>query len=345
MKRRRPFLVGLIGLLWVAVACLAVTGLWFFLSLRPPSFGSSGRKFFSVRRGEGPKSVAERLERARLVRSARAFLILARLKGVDKEIKAGGYRIERGWAWEVLEALTRRIAVWVTFPEGFTAKKIAKRLTEKGLCKEQRFMRLFRLGKKAFSSFEFLPEGRTLEGYLFPDTYLFEVGIDEYEIIQMLLRRFEEVVARGLSEELKRSPLSLHEVVILASLVEKEAKLEEERPLIAGVLLNRLRRGMRLECNASLLYILGEPKLWLTERDISIDSPYNTYRYSGLPLGPICNPGRASILAVLRPARTPFLFYVAKPDGSHYFSRTYEEHLERKAEAKRKWKEAEGRSR
>jgi len=289
-------------------------------------------------------SVARRLEGRGLVRSARAFLLLARLKGLDREVKAGGYRIRPGWAWEVLGALVRgrREAIWVTFPEGFTARQMARRLAELGLANEQVFMMLFRMGKGAFPEFDFLPEGKTLEGYLFPDTYLVEVGLDEREIIRMLLRRFEEVVVRGLERELGRSPLSLHQVVTLASLVEKEAKLEEERPLIAGVLLGRLRRGMKLECNASLLYVLGEPKLWLTKRDVSIDSPYNTYLHPGLPPGPICNPGLASILAVLRPRRTDFLFYVARPDGSHYFSRTYREHLRFKAKARREWEEAEG---
>jgi len=320
-------------------------GGWFLLSLRPPE-GPSSPRFFAIRRGESLESVALRLERAGLVRSAKAFLLLARIEGAERGVKAGGYRLRPGWAWEVLRALVegRREAVWVTFPEGFTARQMARRLAEKGLCDERRFLRLFRLGRRAFPEFEFLPEEGTLEGYLFPDTYLFEMGIDECGIIRVLLRRFEEVVVRGLAGELERSGLSLHEVVTLASLVEKEAKLEEERPLIAGVLLNRLRRGMRLECNASLLYVLGEPKLWLTKEDLSIDSPYNTYRHKGLPPGPICNPGRASIVAVLRPRRTNFLFYVARPDGSHYFSRTYKEHLKFKARARREWRKARGRS-
>ena len=344
-RRKLPLRWLVAGLLALLLLPPFAFGLWFLLSLRPPEGGGSAA-FFAVRRGETLASVARRLEERGLVRSARAFLLLARLKGLDREVKAGGYRLKPGWAWEVLDALVRgrREAVWVTFPEGFTARQMARRLAKLGLADERRFMRLFRMGRRAFPEFAFLPKGKTLEGYLFPDTYLIEVGIDERGIIGMLLRRFEEVVVRGLAGELRRSPLSLHEVVTLASLVEKEAKLDEERPLIAGVLLNRLRRGMRLECNASLLYVLGEPKLWLTKRDISIDSPYNTYRRPGLPPGPICNPGRPSILAVLKPKRTDFLFYVARPDGRHYFSRTYREHLKFKARAKKEWREAEGRS-
>ncbi len=339
-RKRKARAFRLVGYaLALSFLAASVAGGWLLHALSPPP-EFSGPRFFAVRRGESLTSVARRLEANGLVRSSKLFLLLARLKGLDREVKAGGYKLRPGWAWEILEALTkgRRISVWVTFPEGFTARQMAERLAEKGLCDEREFMRLFRLGKRAFPEFRFLPEGKTLEGYLFPDTYLVEAGIDAREIIKRMLRRFEEVVVRGLAGELRRSALSLHEVITLASLVESEARHDEERPVIAGVLLNRLERGMRLECNASLLYVLGERKLWLSEEDLRLDSPYNTYRYPGLPPGPICNPGRASILAALRPARTPYLFYVAMPDGHHLFARTYREHLRNVRRAKRAWK-------
>ncbi len=167
-----------------------------------------------------------------------------------------------------------------------------------------------------------------LEGYLFPDTYRVRHGAPGGEIAGQMLRRFDEVVWRGLFHEHGTyQGRSVNDIIILASLVEAEAKRDSERAVIAGVLMNRLRLGQRLECDATIQYALGKDrKQKLLYKDLEIESEYNTYKHAGLPPGPICNPGKASIEAAMNPAAVPYLYYVARPDGSHCFSRTLAEH-------------------
>jgi len=215
----------------------------------------------------------------------------------------------------------------VTIPEGYTVTQIEEILAEKGIVDRTRF-------REALKSEDFsLPylspaprDPRHLEGFLFPATYEFPAGLAEKEIIGLMLQRFDAVLTPELQRRSQAMGLSVREVVTLASLVEREARLDEERPIIAAVFLNRLRRGMRLESCATIQYILGKQKEKLTYRDLQIPSPYNTYLHDGLPPGPIANPGLASIKAVLYPAEVDYLYFVARGDGSHYFSRTLGEH-------------------
>jgi UPF0755 protein len=165
----------------------------------------------------------------------------------------------------------------------------------------------------------------TLEGYLFPDTYRFAIGQKEEEIIKIMVNRCLEV-ASPLYEGYDGS-LSFHEVITLASIVEKEAIYDRERPVIAGVFLNRLRIGMRLQADPTVRYVVNEPRSRVLYRDLEVESPYNTYRYPGLPPGPIASPGVASIRAVIEPADVDYMYFVARGDGTHYFSRTFAEHV------------------
>jgi UPF0755 protein len=169
-------------------------------------------------------------------------------------------------------------------------------------------------------------KGDTVEGYLFPNTYQISEGTPPRQAIKMMLNEFNRQWTTPLREEAKSLGLSTHEVITLASIIEKEAKCPDERPLISAVFHNRLRLGWRLDADVTVLYALGNPKRRLTSADLSVTSPYNTYTYKGLPPGPICNPGMASILAALRPASVPYLYFVAVGDGRHYFSTTLNEH-------------------
>jgi UPF0755 protein len=168
--------------------------------------------------------------------------------------------------------------------------------------------------------------GETLEGYLFPNTYQFASGTPPNKVIEMMLDEFNRQWPHELSEEVESIGLSAHEAITLASIIEKEAKTAAERPIISAVFHNRLRRGWRLEADPTVLYALGNPSRPPTPADLKIDSPYNTYVHEGMPPGPICNPGRASILAALRPASSAYLYFVAIGDGKHHFSITLEEH-------------------
>jgi len=273
--------------------------------------------------------VAGRLERQGLIRSAFTFRLAARLGGRWPQVKQGTYLVRPGMsALRILDLFTsgRVEQLRLTVPEGWTVRDIGLLLHQRGIGDGSP---LTRQDAPRVPAGLPLPADGRLEGYLFPDTYFTPTGAPARQFLaERMLARLDELVWRGL---LGGRPApdgrSLHQVLTLASLVEAEAKLPRERPLIAGVLASRLRAGRRLECDATVQYALGEARRRLTYDDLEVDSPYNTYRHAGLPPGPICNPGLASIRAALHPTPVPYLYYVARPDGSHVFTRSYQEHL------------------
>lgn len=286
----------------------------------------------AIPRNAGALQIGVRLRRHGIIRSARAFSLMARLLGESRNLKAGDYRLSPHMSLAQIVSIIARgesVSIWVTIPEGYTINQVAERLEELGLVSKRRFILLAQTGGKSFH-IPGLKLPSNLEGYLFPDTYKFSRRANERQIIETMLANFAWKVAKPLKREFAESTLPMPQVITLASLVEREAKKPEERPLIAGVLLNRLRLGMPLQCDASVQYALGTHKARLSIEDTKVDSPYNTYQHKGLPPGPICNPGLACIKAVLNPAPTRYLYYVAKPDGSHVFSTTFEEHVRAK---------------
>jgi len=316
--------------LWLWLLCLLAlvlaAGFW---AVATP-LGPGAPRLVTVEEGQSVSEVAAVLKEAKLVRSARALAVAAYVTGKWRRIQPGRHELDPGMTgMEMLDALARAPRAtwqWLTIPEGFTLRQIAERIEEEGLGKANEFLAAAERPPTFEGGFP-LPEG-SLEGYLFPDTYRIEDNQGERGTVVQMLRRFDQVVWQGLFErEAERSGRSLTEVIILASLVEAEAKQEDERPTIAGVFLNRLARGQRLECDATVQYALGaDRKSRLMYEDLEIESDYNTYLHQGLPPGPICNPGEASIRAALEPADVPYLYYVARPDGSHVFSRTFAEH-------------------
>lgn len=293
-------------------------------------------RLLTVPAGASLSQVARRLKQAGLVRSELAFIWLARSQGRAGSLKAGYYELSPHLSPQAIlnhlaagEVACRK----VTFPEGLTLRQMAERVEAAGLGRAARYRALAEKQAARFG-LSFIPAGQSLEGYLFPDTYQLPLGSREEELIERQIRQFRKVF-----DELARqypTDLSAHEVVTLASLIEREAKQEGERRLIAGVLTNRLKKGLALECDATVQYARGEHKARLLYRDLDIASPYNTYRHKGLPPGPIANPGRASLEAALSPASTEALYYVARPDGTHVFSRTYAEHQRAIREIRRK---------
>jgi UPF0755 protein len=263
-----------------------------------------------------------------LVRSGAAFALAAVCRGSWNRVKEGVYEISPAMsALQILKRLEqgRTVNEKITIPEGSAVWQIAGILEDKGVASAHEFLRLAQRGQAFTTDF---PKPARLEGFLFPDTYLVPMRADAATaLISMMLARFQEVVWEGLLGGQPPRHMSLLQLITLASLVEGEAKVDEERPVIAGVLLNRLRLGKKLECDASIQYILGpQRKSRLLWSDTQSESPYNTYLHPGLPPGPISNPGRASIEASLHPANTPYLYYVAGENGRHIFSRTLEEH-------------------
>ncbi len=283
-----------------------------------------------IPRGAATLQIGRMLAARRLVRSPLAFALYSRLMGLEGRLQAGEYRIS---PMEPMGRILRRLAAGdvvrypVLLPEGITAREIAGRLEAAGLARAERFLALVRRPEQFWIPQMAGNRSGTLEGYLFPDTYLLPRGLSEEEIVRILVERFRSVTADLLARPLPLG-LSPHEVVTVASLVEREARVPEERARIAGVIYNRLRRGMPLQIDASVLYALGTHKTTVRLADLEVDSPYNTYRRKGLPPGPIANPGREALQAAVAPEAHDFLYYVAGPDGRHIFSRTFSEHLQ-----------------
>lgn len=322
-SRRWLVLGGLAAALGIGL--LGGWGWW--KSLWRPANPQPRPTWFEVPRGASLKQVARRLETVGLLRHRWTLLWLGRLRRKAHRIQAGLYLLSpHQTPQEILETLVEGKVpqVRITFPEGWTLRQMAARLEAQRLGSKERFLEWATQRATTFQV-PYLPPGHSLEGYLFPDTYLIPLTLDERGLIERMLRRFQEVIA-PLLPAIQQSGRTVHQIVTMASLVEREAKVPEERSLIAGVLYNRLERGMLLQCDATLQYALGEHQERILYRHLTVDSPYNTYKYPGLPPGPIANPGRASLEAAVHPAATDFLYYVARPDGRHVFSRTYEEH-------------------
>ncbi len=278
--------------------------------------------------GDSPRRAAERLAEKGVIRAPLLFLSLARLQGKDRLIRAGEYRFHTSMTPEqVLERLCRGVVVLhrVTIPEGWTVAQIAAALEREGLASREAIL-------EASRDPELLRglgiEGPSLEGYLFPDTYRFAKGLSAREILRAMVRRFHEVYDPRLRARQAEAGWSLQEVVTLASIVEKETGRKEERPLVARVLINRLRKGMPLQCDPTVIYGIEGFDGNLTREDLRRPTPYNTYVIKGLPPGPICNPGLDSLRAVLYPAEGNFLYFVSRNDGTHRFSTTLREHNE-----------------
>jgi UPF0755 protein len=292
--------------------------------------GPGDPRLITVREGQSVWEVAAMLEAAGLVRSAHALTAAAYATGKWRQIQAGRHEVDPGMTGlEILDALargSRRAWRWLTIPEGLTLRQVAEKVEEEGLGLAAEFLNAGSRPETFEAGFS-LPED-SLEGYLFPDTYRIEQDQGARGTIAQMLRRFDQVVWQELfGGEAEYGGRSLREVIVLASLVEAEAKRDEERAIIAGVLVNRLERGQRLECDATVQYALGKDrKSRLVYKDLEVESDYNTYLHHGLPPGPICNPGEASIRAAMEPADVPYLYYVARADGSHVFSRTFAEH-------------------
>ncbi len=295
----------------------------------PPS---PGEVEVRVPPGSSAREIGELLGDAGLVRFPLLFSWTARVRGEAGSLKAGHYRFASDASWfEMLDALERGavLTVPLTIPEGFTARQIAGRVAEFTGADPDRVRTL--VEDSAFAAALDVP-GPTLEGYLFPDTYRFAEGLSPEEVLRAMADRYRAWWTPERRERLAADGLDERQLVTLASIVEKEARVASERPIIAGVYRNRLDRGMLLQADPTVQYALGEPKERLLYRDIDAvaDNPYNTYTQPGLPPGPIASPGAASLEAALEPADVPYLFFVARPDGSHEFTRTAREHVNAK---------------
>ncbi len=309
------------------VAVLIICGGWYASYVFAPGPETSTETVVvTIPRGTSVRGIREILAKESVIRDDIRFLLLAKFSGYGTRLQAGEFRLRTGIRpGEVLRqlAFARPIQHAITIPEGLRVDEVAEIFGELGWCNPKRFLKLST--DETFMQQLGFEHVKSLEGYLFPDTYLFTRDINGADkIIPIMVKRFNEVwgeLSVGLKEAADRE-----KTVILASIVEKETGVPEERPLIAGVFRNRLQLGMRLQSDPTVIY--GSKKFtgMITKKDLQTATPYNTYTLSGLPAGPICNPGKEALKAVLQPASTNNLYFVSKNDGTHQFSETLIEH-------------------
>ena len=302
------------------------------------SSGEGETVYFVVERDESVDSIADRLRADDLISSPGYFRLRVRIAGDGDDIVAGRYRLDTAMSTsQIINLITSEDAalaqeVQVQFIEGWRTEQYAEALVEAGvIASVDEFMAATRDAKwnDEFTFLHTRPSGVALEGYLFPDTYNFRVESEPDAVIEKILETFRERVTPGMIADADALGLTLHQVMTVASIVEREAALDEERPVIASVYFNRIANGMPLQADPTVQYQIGTPDDWwpeLTPEDLQQNGRYNTYLNPDLPPGPISNPSLASIEAALRPAQTGYLFFVARGDGSHAFATTAEEH-------------------
>lgn len=308
----------------VIIFCVLVVGawgswLWWHDSISAPDPTDTIPVIFVVHSGDGVKTIAANLANEQLIRSPTGFYLLVKVLGIERQLQAGDFRLKRSMdARAIALELTHGILdQWVTTLEGWRKEEIAVQMTKDLDIPEQEFLKVAR------------------EGYMFPDTYLVPLDATAGAVVAIFEENFEKKVTAQMREDVKKIGLSLEEAIILASIVEREGQTGEDRPVIAGVLLNRLRADWPLQADATLQYALGyqsQEKVWwkktLFDEDKKIKSPYNTYLNPGLPPKPICNPGLESITAVIYPKETDYWYYLHDPAGGVHYGKTIDEHNE-----------------
>lgn len=297
----------------------------------------------TVPQGASFRAAADSLAKAGVIQAPDLFRLYAKLRGGDRRIKAGTYLLRRGSSWNSVLAALREgkgLMFTVTIPEGFTLSQIVPLVArvlevpaDSVIAAARDTTHLRRLGVP-------IP---TLEGYLFPDTYMFLPGTPARVAVGTMVRRFEQVWRPEWTSRLDTLGMTRHQVMTLASIVEREAKRPDERPVIAGVYRNRLRSRMRLEADPTVQYARGIHTNRVLFKDLDVDSPYNTYKHGGLPPGPIASPGAASLRAAVYPADVPYKFFVAYPDGRHEFTVDFSQHTAARRKALREWNALERR--
>jgi UPF0755 protein len=318
--RRLPLLVAGIGFLVFLYVLLVLT--------LPPNLRGERRQVV-IPKGVSFKGVVRILDQEGLLRSPTGFYLMGRLIGVRGRVQAGEYQLSTTMPPSIIlhKLVTGDVMKYrITIPEGYTIRQIASYLEAAGIIEDrQQFL------AKAFSA-EFTAglgiEGKSVEGYLYPDTYFLPKGVSSGEIIKTMVGKFKQVYGPEFARRAAELGMRERQVVTLASIIEKETGLAEERPLISAVFHNRLKRGIPLCSDPTVIYGIPDFDGNLRKRDLGHWTPYNTYLKKGLPPGPIANPGRSSLLAALYPAPVQYLYFVSRNDGSHYFSTTLREHNE-----------------
>ena len=320
--------LGFLLFLLVVLAAAAAGAIYVRAGQPYQGYGTT-EQFVDIPPGSSTTTIGDRLVAGGVVRDRLTFRLSVLMSGQARILKAGEYRFDHPMtALEVIGKIARGdvYAIAVTFPEGLAVPEMGAIAEMHGVGPAAAFVE----AANETSEIRALdPAARTLEGYLFPETYRVNRRIDPAKLVHMMVERFGHVLTPELKQATKARGLSIHQLVTLASLVEKETARPEERPVVAAVYLNRFRIGMALQCDPTLIYALQREGKYhgnLRRDDLAFDSPYNTYRYPGLPPGPIASPGKSSLEATARPADVDYLYFVSRNDGSHAFAATLDEH-------------------
>lgn len=300
------------------IAILFITAIYF-----PLEENSATQKVVNIPSGTNAKEIVDVLEKNEIIRKNNyTFRILIKIMKLEDQLKYGEYDLSSSMSMlQILDKLVKGevITYKITIPEGYTSAQIAELLDKKEIVEKESFLKLVNNGEKSW------------EGYLFPDTYEVPKQYGAENMVKIMLSNFNQIaIENKFADKAEKIGFSMEEIIILASIIEKESKFTEERRQVSSVFHNRLKKNMKLQSCATIQYILEEPKEELDESDLKIDSLYNTYLYKSLPPGPISNPGLDSIMSALEPEEEDYLYFVLGENGKHIFSKTYQEHLKNK---------------
>lgn len=340
LTSRTAFAVVAVGL--AVVVLLLAAAAWLFFASPQTDLPAGKSVQIEIPSGASTRTIAEVLSAAGVIRNQNMFRLQSRLARADGDMRPGVYDLRTGMpnrdVIEQLKAGPPIEYVSVTVPEGFTAEQIAARLEKRAGVSGAEFLTLAKGSAREFAGAHPVLSGAyndSLEGYLFPKTYRVQRGADARQVVEMMLTQFDEEFAQVDVSAAEQRGLSSAEIVTLASMIEREAQLDKERPLVSSVIYNRLAANRLLEIDATIEYVLPGNRFRLLNRHLRIDSPYNTYRYKGLPPGPISNPGLASLKAAAAPADTQYMYYVLTgKDGTHTFTVSRTDFLKAKAKSK-----------
>jgi peptidoglycan lytic transglycosylase G len=326
MLNLKKLVVVVLLILFILLAGVAGIYLNIVADAKTPAGTGAVEQVVMVRLGQGVKALSVMLYNKGIILHPIKFKLFARIRGYDKHVKAGEYKFSDAMTPEkILQIMVEGKVLLhrLTIPEGYNLRQIARAVEVAGLGTEDDFF-------KTATDPEFVQsqgiDAQTFEGYLFPDTYYFPINATPKDIIRTMIKRFREIFTSKWKERANVLGMTIHQVITLASIIEKEAGAAEERPVISSVFHNRLKRKMRLESDPTVIYGIEDYHGNITRKDLESPTPYNTYTMRGLPPGPISNTGVKAIEAALYPEDTQFLYFVSKKDGTHYFSTNFKEH-------------------
>ena len=329
INKKRLGIIGLISIIFVVSISVFI-----FTQIGPYNKNNTEGIVVEIPQGSTTNTISDILYKNNLIKNKVMFKISVKLSNKAQQFKAGKYLFNQTYSnKQIINDLSLgkiyNDGIKITIPEGSTSREIVSILVDKKLGNEDSYEALISNPKEFYNDFKFLEEDdiTSLEGFLYPSTYYFDENSSEKEVLSTMLSQFNKVYTNKLRDRQKKLNMTTEQVLNLASIVEKEAILDKDRPIIASVFYNRLEIGMPLQSDATIQYIFKERKKIVTYKDLEIDSPYNSYKNKGLPPTPISNPGIESIKATLYPEKTDYLYFVAKMDGGNNYSKNYEDHL------------------